>query len=195
QLPLDENGIEQVGNLEARNLLALSHCRAVGEQRQPTAGRAKPSHGFNRVRQGFHPDVTVVTVSVADACGEIGVLDPKLEQGKPHDLAARGVELKTPFTMPIGIIPEPFRRLANGIDNHRGIERGETRGVRCARGAPALVYARAVVKDRVVQVEKQGGWCHLSPDLKWYLSRLPIDGDAKRVLTRLQRRLVPAREG
>jgi len=105
-----------------------------------------------------HADVTVVAVRVADAVGEIAILNPELEQRKPHDRAARGVELKAPFTMPIGIIPEPFRRLANGVHDQRGIERGEARGVSGARVSPAFVHPRAVVEDCVVQVEEQSRW-------------------------------------
>ena len=112
QLPFDENRVEQIRELEARQ----SSCRWATPAPLVSSARRRPESRSHR------------TVSMASGSGampmsrrwlyaspmhaaSVVVLDAEIEQREPHDLAARSLELKASFAMAIRIVPEPFRRL------------------------------------------------------------------------------------
>src|SRR5262245_20410651 len=108
--------------------------------------------GVRKDREAVFPPVVI---DAADRLRQIRVLDSELLQSQADDLNSCGTQIEPADTVALGIGPEPAARLLDRLEQvielqatlpHAGV----------TSGSPAGIDGPAVVKNRVVKIEKNG---------------------------------------
>jgi hypothetical protein len=155
-LAFDENRIKKIDETEPFNLLTLGVAGAIGQQCQTAAGGAKPTDRFDCLRERLNTDLTPMRVCITNRGRQVRIVDAQLLQGEAHHFAPRRIELEPAGAMPLWIVPEPFRRLLNLLENLIDLMWDQTVSLIRTCLAPARSNVAAVVQNRVVEIEQNG---------------------------------------